>query len=956
MKINSHQLDESGTSINATPRYQKLIPNLAVLNANHHADKSADFAKLFPHSDFTLDRPPSYLRFFLACGGKNILDRNISEFCHDQFSQLKIRKLKSKKTQGLLWRILPLTSTSWETLLLYKGWFRSLLGLSSTHTRKTYKSEVYRECCKAKLLENITDERRIDEICKSKPNQTLKIIGNCLWCNKISDNPQKGNQNHALLFCSNPKITYFRKRILNLTEAKLKLFFLDLGKASSLTNVDKCIADIEKMFLEMQSKQTGRLNKLPSTLNNRYLTISDILNREGLENVRTATESSHFHFFSEILGLLPSSTGVEIKDDEIGLVDSTCLGLIPIPLENIINSYCNHIKQFIPHAETAMIQTTILTQSWNEIKNLIMGKVIGIHRIIGSTGKELEREWKEKYKIDINSVGRIKKESDPEQLIPSNPTAIKGMKRKSTGPDSDNIKDIKKKRQDDIKLKSCTGITCSQKYKSWYPTNNFSPNRIRTSITQCQRCSRFMTALKQCQIIFNTIDSHPHSISVQPLISFAKTNHNRMQNQYHPFFNILNKYLPSSSKIPVVKSKRVGDRFKLIGQISCTSIRKSTNHFTFVNETSLQRIPSILDKVISCKKSDFNLDKEAEVKIQLLSSDYCSNSSCNDKNQTSISTSKDPNPTSSPTLKQSPNLTAARPSGNKVTGISTHTIPLVKEKATTKVVDITSINHHENKGNSKKLKVMVQDASKLASMNKLKDFAAAVIRPNRCLPGINMTRAIEILRSYKTPNMFFASAESETSISEWRNNQGWKFFARIFASRELLDNKVNGIYLIPLFSGDNSSGHWHLCVVHKISQRNTKAWCIDSLGTGRVESHIARKIENAFVPGRGQFRWIPCTCKRQEELECGPRTILAMWMIQQRISNNVPVDDCIQDSTLTREPSSTFTPTIIREKIARLLNTFDSSMATAPIRLRHRTPRYRAPTNNEASRNPIQLE
>ena len=120
MKINSHQLDESGTSINATPRYQKLIPNLAVLNANHHADKSADFAKLFPHSDFTLDRPPSYLRFFLACGGKNI-DRNISEFCHDQFSQLKIRKLKSKKTQGLLWRILPLTSTSWETLLLYKG-------------------------------------------------------------------------------------------------------------------------------------------------------------------------------------------------------------------------------------------------------------------------------------------------------------------------------------------------------------------------------------------------------------------------------------------------------------------------------------------------------------------------------------------------------------------------------------------------------------------------------------------------------------------------------------------------------------------------------------------------------------------------------------------------------------------------------------------------------------------
>ena len=142
-KVNSHQLDHTGTKMKSPSRYKKLIPNLAMLNANHHADVCADYGKSFHGIPYYFNTPPTYLRFFFTCGGKHI-DRHISDFCHEQFSILKIRKLQMKKTQGLIWRLLPDTMTTWKILNLHKGWLRSLLGLSSTHTRRVYKSDIYR--------------------------------------------------------------------------------------------------------------------------------------------------------------------------------------------------------------------------------------------------------------------------------------------------------------------------------------------------------------------------------------------------------------------------------------------------------------------------------------------------------------------------------------------------------------------------------------------------------------------------------------------------------------------------------------------------------------------------------------------------------------------------------------------------------------------------------------------
>jgi len=959
MKINSHQLDKTGTRIKDSARYQRLIPNLAVLSANHHADACADMVQNFSHKSFKWNRPPAYLRFSITCRGLNI-DRNISAFCHDQFSILKIRKLRLKKTQGLLWRLLHLTSTSWEILMLHKGWLRSLLGLSSSHTRRTYKSEVYRECCKAKLIKCSKSDARLQEICSAKPAKALQLYSHCLWCSDKKTFDHKGNRNHVFLFCSNPKIISFKTRLTNLTEAKLKLFFLDLGKATNFENVVTGIRMIEQEFLDLQNIQIGRLTKLPAGLNTRYLlSIQSILEKENCSSIKVATESSKFSFFSKIFGLNPFTNGKEVTDETLGLLDSPWLGLIPLSIDKIMMNLCTAIKIFIPHHQTAESISIMLQQSWKEIKNLIMGKAIGIHRVIGSTGKQFEKDWKKEFSIDTNSIIKIKKEIKSHMTNHSPLLKFSRVKRKfdTVGFNDRSTKKVKGNivSPDATPLKACTGITCLEKYKTWYPNNNFYPNKMKSSIKQCQRCSRFMTGIRQCQVVFLDLEKCLSPVAIQDLLDFVRLNHGYMKHKYHQLFSRMNNCLPDSSKIILEKTKRVNDRFKLIGNILCTTIKKATNQFTIQDEQTIHRSSNLLYKIISCKKLDFILDKEAEVKIQLLTNNnadiFCKSLNTEfSNNLTSKSNPKIECTDCSKEITGLPNIdTSQKPSEGEGSG----TIEVYNSTCT---ISKPSILSSPQASKLKPKRITVQNVLELSSRHRLRDYASRIIRPNICMEGGNMMKAVEILRSYKTSGLFFATAESENLILNWQTNQGWRQFARIFGSRELIHNKMNATYLIPLFSGDTSSGHWHLCVIQKLGRRDYKAWCIDSLGTGRIDNIIAQKIKNAFSPGRGRFTWISCTCRRQEELECGPRTILAMWIIQEKLQEGLTLENAIQSATLMREPSQAFIATKIREKIANFVNKFSGDMVTAPIRFRQRTSSYRAPITNEASKNPIVLD
>jgi len=933
LKVNSHQLNKMGTGIKTTPRYKKLIPNLSVLSANHFADCCADYAKKFDHSPYVFDRPFPFLRFYLTCGGKNI-DRNVSDFCHEQFSLLKIRKLKLKETQGLLWRILPLSTTSWDTLRLNKGWLRLLLGLSSTHTRRIYKSEIYRECSKAKFKSNESNNTEIcREIDEAGNSRTIELLSGCLWCGSNDHLRQKGNRNHAILSCKNKELSDFRTKTSNLIESKLKLFFLELQRATNFQQVEECIAEVEKSFLLMQERNEGRLKPITNTLNNRYIPIASILVREGIPDLAKALDSKKFNLCCEIFGFLPNLNGTAIRDDQIGVMDCAWLGLIPIAINACMEKFCDKVYDFVNHKDTAKAISANLHHSWKEIKTITMGKAIGLHRLICSTGKSKEKEWKKEFTLDLNTFRKIKRESNPEKFNTN-------LKRKANFyPKARKKRRTTLDKQEEKDMKTCCGISCNGKNKSWYPNNSFATNRIRTSIKQCQRCSRYMTAIKQCRTIFGDITNSNIQIAFDKLYSFIKKNQSGLKFNYAKLMILINNCLNKHSKIEykATNMKRIPDRFKLIGNILSITLRKATNNFSQYDNKTLQRSASILQTVTSSKESDFNLTREAEIKIKLLTSKNVSNSygrrlAAVTKNTQTISTipnheTDQPQPTSAKLSYSQPEThhNELQPS------TPLHRIPKRPQPQQCK---------HD-------LPLQNIAVVALAKQNKpaLAKFAADIIRPSICLLGDGMMKAVEVLRSYKTPHLFIATAEASNQIVSWQPSQNWNKFAKMFRSTDLTDSRPNGTYLIPMFSGGKGIGHWYLLVIKKIRRRFVRAWCIDSMGVGNVEQSIKKKIEEAFAPGRTTLRWETCTTRSQEELECGPRTVLAMKIIKEGIETSLPIEDSIQIAALWRFPYNHHTPSEIREEIAYFINQFTPEMITPPVRFRQRR------SNSRPSRN-----
>jgi len=900
LKVNSHQLDDNGTSIKTTPRYKNLIPNLSVLNANHHADCCAEYGRKFQNVPYNFNQPRSYLQFFFTCGGKHI-DRNISDFCHDQFALFKARKLRLKETQGLLWRIRHHTTTSWESLNLHKGWLRALLGLSSTHTRRIYKSQIYRECSKAKLISNFRkNPGTCKEIKEAGVAKAINLLSGCLWCSKTMQKLHKGNRNHAMTICEYSNISNFRRKATNLIESKFKLFFLQLAQATNENNAMECIKKVEETFLELQDKNIGRLKPMRKELNSRYISCESILEREGLANIKEALRSRKFNFLCEIFGLSPNANNLEIRDDQIGVADCGWLGLTPLIIDKIVMRFCDKIYEHVAHKNTANALKEDLLESWNEIKTLNMSKAIGIHRIICSSGKSIEKEWRKEFQIDLNSFKKLKSD-----LQPASPLL---GKRKLTKPSTQNKERRKKQKMSPSKLskidfKTCIGVTCHKKYKSWCPYNNFNQNQIKASVKQCQRCGRYMTAIKQCnKIILDTITSQLTS-SIKTLYDFIRINHTNMQHNYKQLMRLINQCLnPSFQFTTSTRSiSRIPDRFKLIGNILCIAVQKASHNFIFFNDDTFHKATKILDGIKDCKESDFNLNRKAEIKIKLLTS-HTHTKPCNNqkRNGTTIAFKNTSNEEKHQT---------------GTTGTSS---------------DLTDV-----------------PCIRLKKPIKLANFAANIIRPSVCLSGDGMMKAVEILRSYKIPGLYIASSEASNQITSWNLTQTWTQFATIFGSRDLYDNKPNGTYLIPVFSGGTGTGHWHLCVVEKIRRRYMRAWCINSLGRGNVNNAVNRKIEKAFAPGRATLKWEPCECRSQEELECGPRTILAMKIIKEGMEKNLPIEDSVKLATLWHHPFHQHTPAMVRENIAHFINNFTPSMITPPLRFRRRNS-----TNNRSDRSP----
>ena len=108
--------------------------------------------------------------------------------------------------------------------------------------------------------------------------------------------------------------------------------------------------------------------------------------------------------------------------------------------------------------------------------------------------------------------------------------------------------------------------------------------------------------------------------------------------------------------------------------------------------------------------------------------------------------------------------------------------------------------------------------------------------------------------------------------------------------------KVNGFYLFPLFKVASVSavGHWSLIIIEKRG-RIYNGWYLDSLHEHIPADHqnpYISKIENSMQEG-GTFWWFSVCGARQQELECGARTIWALIYFSVGIVCRKSTEDCI---------------------------------------------------------------
>jgi len=201
----------------------------------------------------------------------------------------------------------------------------------------------------------------------------------------------------------------------------------------------------------------------------------------------------------EILGLEPNPQTHIFGDEEPGIINAPWLGMTPKFVNNIITSACIKLDGFCAHHETREGYTKMLLHSWEELKELIMGKAIDMHRIIGTTGSEFEKSISKafnqhKRNEDEQEHGIEKVATTPVKYSPN-------IKRKA----GTNITNrfctplTKKARITHQQTWICIGVTCGRESTFWCAANDFPVNRIKSSTNQCTPFGRYMTSFKRAE-------------------------------------------------------------------------------------------------------------------------------------------------------------------------------------------------------------------------------------------------------------------------------------------------------------------------------------------------------------------------------------------------------------------------------------------------------------------------
>jgi len=856
-KVDSHQLDDNGTRIRKDKRYPKLTPNLFLLSTNHFADVGAGLAAKDSFSHIqearSLQLPPSSLRFFFTWNGDGI-DRHVSDFLNSKFQAEKLSHIIKKNTQGLPWRMIPESTMKWSELIRSGGLFRTLKGLSRTHTRSLYKSQVYRKG----WIERLKDQGKFRDHGKLQSNsQCIDLLSPCLWCE--NSHGAKGNRLHAHLFCGHKKLKGFRDNMTRLLEQHLKAFIDLIQNTQNKFVVSLFLQDIEATLEKLHNFSDSNPRS-----HIKYRNRKDWMEEEDVATWRELLSSTS-PVISAIFGFTPVSEIGMPEDAKLNQANCIPLGIIPKKLEDCIWRVGRNYARNTASTEDGQALIQRYMDAWDKIKEINLARAIGLHRITSGVSKEYEDLHRKQYNIEDGSIRVLKKNLLPKPAQTSKPSSNLRKRKTCLTQNTSIILATKKQKTSgkkvrfnisDIPSKTCIGVTCDKSYHNWN-MGDFAPNTIEGQRKHCHRCSKQCTAIRKAALLLRECSNSLNTVENQAMVKHMDDIN--QQPKYTQTKRKLETVIASELTKGQRNKKTCTDTEKLLLNTMTECITKHTD----ITDSAQNRADIAARKLgqLDGTISDFlKNDLKAYTKIRR---GIASERSYNQKN------------------------IKIQGKGIKIrTNGLTETIWGSNE---------FQRNQHSSRFQTEGYNQLIGgDALKLAIMN---------------------------IRTKAPSHTYCANAAAAKVIQTCKDNTDWRKFASCFGTKEAMQ-KPHGVYLIPIFEGESRGGHWFLIVIEK-TKEFCRGWVLDSLGTGATSGDSAKTIKRLFSRARMACTWTAVQSVRQQENECGARTLFGMVSICDELKEGRTMDQAIKKATMKDIEFGTYDPRQLRRQVAALMRVSD---------------------------------
>ena len=990
LKIDSHQLNEQGNNkAQKNSRYETLIPNLALLNANHWADKTAtlgiELCKKNPKTipiptDILI--PPSDTRFNIIFNSQ-LMDKQQSTFIRDKLEQERLNRIKTKEFQGALFRLAKHIIQTPRCIGRKSNYRRYILNLSKTHTRASYKSKQYLALNileKEDLAKSDNVERFFELLLTKKLLQNNEDILCCPLCKmqKASmDKMPKGNRRHFTLFCQHQRLQSFRNDMEVFIEGLGVLLYYQVEEIGGKDQGEKLFSQINKLLLnrELQKigRQVSRNNVTEETehliykkeFKPNYLSIENWCKHLGSDTLQDAIKRK-LPILQCILGFNTALPDGQLQEAEMGLVDFVYLGLIPKKLEYTICEFLKNITSNINDKEEKKKQYNIMFKTWTRIKNAVKAKNIILHRIIGEIIKDRENELREKLDIPKSKKCKQKllKLQEEENII----------------------------NKDEAPLKICKGPTClpTTSNPMLSQSKSVTPNQIKISHSQCPRCINLNTAMKRCNTLISSIQYKAKEstlVEIANLCMYERDNKQFIGKFLKILLDIngeIQPWLTPTNIIPhngrgikinarkpaelaaniLIKSFSKKDPFSGIKDCRfCVTKNNLRDSFEDSRTQKIQTCIKSTERKIHCpiciiitsttnymkndsknKTSHDNKLTQEEThftpsttpsvqlsngeidinKINILSSPLIKN---NIVNHNKLINNRSPKQSRERKKRKTPPKSESNAAQNKnrahyitekqedeqIPSINSPAPPTM-QKVTIKQENPPKIetaqNLHKGKRQKKKDWLKIQ----------IPKYAERIRVANIITRSADLNNIISILAEQYKSTVNIANANMINHTIAWNISSPHDIPTSINFTTTTAIHRDKGVYIFPTYIGSYHEGHWIILCLEKHNKKrkggsNMNGWILDPLPTlhqTEISTIQGKLAEPTFF--NTKIHWMQHTrCTPLQETECGPRAIIACFIIATGIKQGYNLLELIAEASTLPITDRNLTSFLARE-------------------------------------------